>query len=178
MQSKTWLAHNAHKTHISAYPTTISGHTHNTTHTVICLPDRTRGGHTRQYNTHSHLPARPHRRQISGQRHNTTHTAQPHRRQISGQRHNATHTVICLPDCTRGRAQVRDTIEHTQSSTCPTAQEADLRSETQYNTHSPLPGRPLKRQISGQRHNTTHTPCLPDHRSEVIDKQHRCKCIP
>ena len=92
-------------THIPAYQTAQkadpwSGR-NTSTHTLPCLPDRTKGrSPVREIHkyTHTSLPTRP------------------HKRQIAGQGETQVHTLPCLPDRTKGRSPVREIHKYTHTS--------------------------------------------------------------
>ena len=134
-------------THFPAYQTAQKADRRSgrntSTHTLPCLPDRTKGRspvREKHKHTHTSLPTRPHKRQIAGQGETQAHTHFPayqtaQKADRRSGRNTSTHTLPCLPDRTKGRSPVREKHKY---------------------THTSLPTRPHKRQIASQEKEHIH----------------------
>ena len=106
-------------THFPAYQTAQKADRRSgrntSTHTLPCLPDRTKSRspvREKHKHTHTSLPTRPHKRQIAGQGETQVHTHFPayQTAQMADRRsgrNTSTHTLPCLPDRIKGRSPVR-----------------------------------------------------------------------
>ena len=106
-------------THFPAYQTAQKADrrsgTNTSTHTLPCLPDRTKGRspvREKHKHTHTSLPTRPHKRQIAGQGETQAHT------------HFPAYQTAQKAD----RRSGRNTSTHTHFPAYQTAQKADRRS--------------------------------------------------
>ena len=160
-------------THFPAYQTAQKADRRSgrntSTHTLPCLPDRTKGRspvREKHKYTHTSLPTRPHKRQIAGQGETQVHTHFPayqtaQKADRRSGRNTSTHTLPCLPDRTKGRSPVREKHKY---------------------THTSLPTRPHKRQIAGQGETQVHTHFLAYQTAQKADRRsgkrtHTCLAV-